>query len=281
MLMAMGGIGVAWCLRPTAVAKPLASCGIAFALATIGAWLCDPPYGGWLSPEIDCVSIVYATLATLVCAAAWSLALLGRHVASVRVRFLYCLSAGVTVIGAWFWLYPSITQGLDGLVPPADARAFFGAISEMRPIGMNGSDLSLLLTGTLGVLLALGLAWRTWSAMWAYAAGCGLVVLALAISHIRFEVYAEPIGALMLPIALEIASSSQRSPARQSILRVAIMAGCFLGPLVRTGADRRLVLSPKHRSVHPSKERMTDRPIPAVCRRQCWRRTPRSSWPAK
>ena len=143
---------------------------------------------------------------------------------------LCCLAAGATVIGTWLWLYPSITQGLDGLVPPADAQAFFSAITEMRPMSMTVHDISMLLTGTAGVLLALGLAWRTRSALWAYAAGCGLVVLALAISHIRFVVYAEAIGALMLPVALELASSSQLSASRQSLLRLAIIAGCFLGP---------------------------------------------------
>ena len=230
VLMAMGAIGIAWCLRPAATASALMACGTAFALATIATWLCDPPYGGWLSPEIDCVSIAYATLAALVCAAAWSLSLLGQHIASVRVRFLCCVAAGATVIGAWLWLYPGITQGLDGLVPPADAQAFFGAITEMRPMTMTVPDISMLLTGAAGTLLALGLAWRRRSALWAYAGACGLVVLALAISHIRFEVYVEAIGALILPVALEIASSPPRSPTRQSVFRLAIIAGCFLGP---------------------------------------------------
>jgi hypothetical protein len=49
-LMGIGSIGVAWCVRPSAMARPLALCGMAFAAVTTTAVLVDPPYGGRLSP---------------------------------------------------------------------------------------------------------------------------------------------------------------------------------------------------------------------------------------
>lgn len=44
VLMAMGAIGVAWCLRPAALANALKACGAGFGAATAAAVLIDPPY---------------------------------------------------------------------------------------------------------------------------------------------------------------------------------------------------------------------------------------------
>ena len=230
--MPMGAIGLGWCLRPTEVAGAVTACGTAFALATTAATLCDPPYGGWLSPEIDCISIVYVALAGLICGASWLLVWFGRHAASVWTRCLCCVLACVAVVGLWLWLCPSLTRGLTGLVPPSDAAAFFGAIAEMRHLAFTPRDVSWLITPTLAVLIAAGLAVRTRSVLWAYAAACGLVVLALAACYIRFLVYAETMAAVMLPVAMQIASAPDRSASRQSMGRVVALAAFFLVPLL-------------------------------------------------
>jgi len=230
VLMAMAAIGVAWCQKPALLARCVAGCGTSFAVAVTVIVLCDPPYGGWFSPEVDCISIVYVVLAALVCAAAWLLAVLGRYISSAWVRGLCGAIVCGAVLTAWLWLYPSITHGLSGLVPAADAQAYFGAITEMRQLRFDGQDISLLVTGSLSVLAALGLAIRQRSLLWAYAAACGLVIVVLAASYIRFVVYAEAIAAMMLPIILQAVSEARRSASLQSLLRVAVLAGFLLGP---------------------------------------------------
>jgi len=231
VLLAMGAIGVAWCLRPAVTDNALGACGAAFGGATAAVLLVDPPYGGWLSPEIDCISIVYAVLAGLVCGASWLLIVVGRRTTSVWTRAFCCLLTCMAVMGLWLWLYPSVTHGLAGLVPPADAVAFFGTIAEMQPVGVNAHGIGLLMTGILAVLSAIGLAWHRGSVLWAYAAICGVVVVVLAAMYVRFLGYSEAIGALMLPITIALVNSLQKPPIPQPVLRLAVVAVFLVGPL--------------------------------------------------
>jgi hypothetical protein len=231
VLMAMGTMGVAWCLKPAAIARPLRSCGTAFVATMVIAVLIDPPSGGWLSPEVDCVSIVFVVLAALICAAAWLLALSGPRMTSVWIRSCGSVLIGVAVIGLWLWLYPRLTQGLGGLVPAQDADVLFGAIAEMQPVTHDLHGLSLLMTGAFAVVLALRLAWRQRSALWLYAAGCGCVVVALAASHVRFIAYPEASGVLMLLATLGWAGSPPQTYSRLSMFRAAVTAIFLFGPL--------------------------------------------------
>ena len=234
VLMAMSTIGVAWCLRPASMAGTITGCGTAFAAAVVAAVLLDPPYGGFLSPEIDCISIVYAVLALLLCSAAWALASLGLRVASPWCRIACALLAGLAVIGIWLWLYPRVSRGLGGLVPSTDAQAFFGAIAEMRPVGHDIRSISLLLTGSFAVVAALGLAWKQRSALWLYAAGCGVVVVTLAAMYIRFLGYSEAIGVLMLLATLGASGSLPQAHGTRAAVRAALAAAFLFGPLSAT-----------------------------------------------
>jgi hypothetical protein len=224
VLMAMGAIGVAWCVRPVAVAGALTSCGTAFGAATTVAMLVDPPYGGWWSPEIDCISVVYVVLAVLICGASWLLILLQDHTRSVSGRSLYCVLICMLVIGLWLSLYPSLTRGLSGLMSSSDAKVFFSAISEMQPTGINSHGVSLVMTGMLAVVSTLAFWLHTRNILWAYAAGSGVVVVVLAVLRIRFVAYSEAIGALIIPAALEFASLSRQSVLQPAVLRVLVLA---------------------------------------------------------
>lgn len=229
-LMPMAAIGVAWCQRADALSRCLTACALAFATTVATAVLCDPPHGGWLSPEVDCNSIVYVVLALLVCAAAWFLVACGRYLNSASLRGLSAGAVGGLVLSIWLWLYPDFMRGLSGLVPPSAAQAYFGAIAEMRRLRFDGQDIGLLVSGTLAVLAALALAIGKRSLLWGYAAACGLFVVALAASYIRFVVYAEAIAAMMLPIALQAASQVRGSPVLRSFLPIAVLAAFYLGP---------------------------------------------------
>ncbi len=234
MLMAMGAIGVAWCLRPAAVASAVTSCGTTFGAATTVAMLIDPPFGGWLSPEIDCISIVYVVLAVLICGASWLLIFLQRYVTSTWSRSFSCALICMAVVGLWLSFYPSLTQGLAGLMSSSDAQVFFGVISEMQPIGVDPHGISLVMTGMLAVGSALCFWSRTRNILWAYAAACGVGVVTLAVLHIRFVAYSEAVGALMIPAAMEFASSPRRSSSWQVVLRVTMLAAFLVGPFLPT-----------------------------------------------
>ncbi len=223
MLMAIGAVGVAWCLRPTETAAPLAACGTAFAVATTAVALIDPPYGGRLSAEVDCISIVYATLALLVCGAAWLLIRLDRPANSVLTRFFRALVAGAAVAGVWTRLCPSVAHGLAGWTPGYDLATMFRPISQMQPLTLDAYGVALVGTGLIGVLAASTRALMTRSVLWGYAAGCGVVVVALATAYIRFAIYAEAIDAMMAPVVLEWVSAMRLRPARQSLLRTSAL----------------------------------------------------------
>jgi hypothetical protein len=223
VLMAMGVLAVAWCQQPRAMAPALRLCGVGFLAGTAAALLLDPPQGGWLSPEIDCLSVVFLVLAALVFAAASALAALPEEATTVPQRAAACLLAGVAAVGCWLWLYPAFVRGLGGLVPQADATAFFGAIVEMQPTYSRPSALVALVAPALAVLLAAGLAVRRRSLPWAYAALCGAVVLALAAMAFRFVGYAEALTALMLPVGVALAAGLP-SPARRLAAQLAALA---------------------------------------------------------
>lgn len=235
VLMAMGAVGVAWC-QPLVTARGLRLCGAGFLLGTTTALLVDPPQGGWLSPEIDCVSVVYVVLAALVCVAA--LALTSLKTTTVLQRVIACVLAGAAVVGCWLWLYPGFTRGLSGLVPQSEAAAFFGAIAEMQPMSTQPSHLVALLTPALAILLATGLAVRRRSLLWAYAALCGVVVLGLALMAFRFLGYAEAIGVLMLPVAVHLAANLQSTTKRAAAQLAALLAVAMvpLAPALGTSA---------------------------------------------
>jgi len=232
VLMAMGTIGVAWCLQPAAVAGALKACGAAYAAVVVAAVLIDPPYGGLLSPEVDCVSVVYAALALLVGGAAWTLALLGSRITlSPWKRVVCAVLAGIAVIAIWLWLYPRVLHGLQGLVPAADAQAFFGSIAEMQPVAHNLYGMSLLMTGGFAVVSALGLAWYQRNALWLYAAACGIVVVALASMYVRFLGYSEAIGVLMLLATLAAPGALSWPAGWQAAFRAIVAALFLFGPL--------------------------------------------------
>lgn len=230
VLMGMGTIGVAWCLRPEPAARPLRLCATAFLAVLAIAVLIDPPYGGWLSPAVDGVSIVFVVLAALICGAAWLLALSGPRMTSIWIRSCCSLLIGITVIGFWLWLYPRFIRGLGGLMPAEAANVFFGAISEMQPVTHDLFGLSLLMTGGFAVILALRLAWLQRNVLWLYAAGCGCVVVVLAATHVRFLAYSEAIGVLMLSATIGSAASTLQPSRRLTLFRAGVTAVVLFAP---------------------------------------------------
>lgn len=232
-LMAMGVVGVAWALRPEPAGRPLAACGTSFLVVIALGTAIDPPAGGRLSPEIDCLSIAYVVLAGFLCAAGWLLKFLGESLSTVTSRLLVGTAVCASAMVGWIALYPAMLHGLSGLVPEEAARAFFGGISEMQPVDDVSSVILHLLTGALAIATALTLAWQQRSALWLYGAICGIVVLVLGCLYIRFAVYAQTLGAASAPLAITLVA--QRYPLANlthAMRRVGTLALFTIVPLV-------------------------------------------------
>lgn len=232
--MSMGAIGLKWCMSPALMARPLKAVAGSFAAATAAAWLFDPPNGGYLSPEPDCLSIVYVTLAALVGAGAWIVDRFGRGLDALPARIGLGALLGAVAAGIWLLLFPSIAHGLGGLVPEADVAAYFGAISEMQPLRPSLSSLGLLLPGVCAVVAAFVLAGKTRDPLWAYAALCGCAIVALAQSHIRFVGYSEAAAALMLPVILEFVTDSRLGARAKTTTRISALVMFLAAPAIFT-----------------------------------------------
>ncbi len=230
--MPMGAIGVGWCMRPASMAQPFKTCATSFAGAIAAAALIDPPSGGYLSPEVDCISVVYIVLPALMCCSAWLLVYAGRCVGSIWWRISLCVATGAAVLGLWLSLFPAIIHGLGGIVPQADVAAFFGGIAEMQSIHLTTKGVGLLLPGTLATIAALCLAWRTRNLIWTYAGFCGCAVVVLAQSHIKFLGYSDTIAALMLPVVLERVTASAMSLRSKAMVRLPIIIAFILLPKI-------------------------------------------------
>jgi branched-subunit amino acid transport protein len=185
-----------------------------------------------LSPEPDRISIVYGALAVLICAITFLSGEIERIAGSVMLRCLAYGALCAAAVGLWLWLFPAIMQGLAGLIPAADVAAYFGAIDEMHGISPTLSGAGLLVPCLLAIAVALILSWRTRNLLWAYAAACGMVVVALAVSHIRFLGYAEAAAAAMLPVALCAVSAARGPAGRPRLLRRAVIAAFLIPPIL-------------------------------------------------
>ena len=225
-------MALAWCEKPGTAGPAWRICAVTFAAGTACAALIDPPAGGRLAPEIDCVSIVFAILAMLIAAASLASIPLARAIASAPARLAAYAVICAFVLAIWLSLFPQVTRGLSGLVPAADVTAYFGAISEMQPIPAAPRGLAMLAIGLAGTASAAIIAWRTRELPFAYAAVCGAVIVILAAHYIRFLGYAEAAGAVMLPIAMAHLGAPEVPQPRQALRRRAAIAVFLLPALV-------------------------------------------------
>lgn len=225
----------------------------------------DPPGGGYGVPAVDRLSYVYVALALALLAGA---ALLARFEARLgRGRGL----AGVVLLGGlmagWIAIFPRVAMGPYGILPPAEARAFFGAISEQQPV--HGAELVVFLfPGLCAVAYALWRALRPQhvdfeamaavaafgapprqQVLWFYIAGCGLVCLVLGAKFLLFVGFSNLLGAALLPVAMSEASSAlARRPGRAGMARSAYMLLVLAVPLL-TAMAKPVAPAPKPAAV--------------------------------
>ena len=199
-----GGVGLAWLLQPSRseYGRALLVGGCGFLLLVCAAVAIDPPHGGYGDTEIDRISIVYVVLATVVFAIGWSTWQLDRWCLPAGRRAAIGIAVVVAGLGLWLALFPAVAKGPDGLMDAQQAKAFFGAISEMEPVKSFRDAWRGLLDGMLAVSVLLAITARTRSPLWAYGAIAGSLTVVLGFMHLRFLTYPATLAAGTLPLAM-------------------------------------------------------------------------------
>ncbi len=245
VLMAFGGVGLAWMLAPwqrPASMRPGNTAPIAgsmFLAIVAAAFAADPPMGGYGTVEIARLSVVYLVLGATICAIGWTLWGIDRIGIPPRGRIGLAASVSVACLGLWFVLFPAVLQGPDGLMDADATRIFSGSVEEMRPIWSLGITFALLAEGVLAAVLLIWFAVSRHSLLWAYAALCAGAVLVLGALHVRFAAYPEAAAAVTLPAML---TESTRLLARHTVAvqvsaRIGLIALMLLPAPVYSAVD--------------------------------------------
>jgi hypothetical protein len=213
----------------------------------------DPPGAGYGDPAVDRISYVYLAMAMLLLGGtALLLRLQARNwgwVQRGRGPLGIALLGGLCAV--WIATFPRVAMGPYGILPPDQARAFFGVISEQQPV--RGAALVVFLfPGLCAVLYAL---WRGLAAepvdfnamaaptmfgkpqrqrvLWLYIAFCGVVCLVLGARFLLFVGFSTLLAAAMLPVAIsEMSSKWADMPGRAGFARIAALALVLVVPLL-------------------------------------------------
>jgi hypothetical protein len=235
-LMALGGVGTGWLMQPDrrAWGEAGAAGGAAFA-AIIGLALAvDPPFGGYLSADLDRLSLAWLDLGLLSAVIGWSWWGLDRLGLSIRTRALLGCGAATACSLVWLALFPAVLRGPAGVMSPEQAHAFLDVIAEMRPIRSLGDAGLFLLPGVFGTVVAGIQAVRRRSPGWSYVVFCFMLLLLLGAQHRRFSTYSACAGAAMMPIAITMISRryDSWSPALAAAARLSLLFGLIVAPLI-------------------------------------------------
>ncbi len=233
-----------WWQRPNGIV--LLSTAAGFFDVLVFGFFVDPPDGGYLVPEVDRLSYVYLTLGFL---------LLGGTAALPRLKGRWRGPAGLGLLGVlllgWVAVFPRVAMGPYGVLPPDQAAAFFGVMTELRPV--RGLALVVfLLPGLCAVAYALwrGLAPqkldfqvmvsaamlgapRRHRLLWLYVAICGFVCLGLGAKFVLFVGFPTLLGAALLPVALsEMSAALAAKPALAGAARSFTLLLVLLVPVL-------------------------------------------------
>ncbi len=141
-----------WWQRPNGIVLLSVAAGC-FDVLGLGFFV-DPPGGGYGVPAVDRLSYVYVALGLLLLGGTVLLARFQSRLGRGRGPVGLVLLAGLMV--AWIAVFPRVAMGPYGILPPDQAKAFFGVMTELRPV--RGAALVVfLLPGFCAVAYAL---WR-------------------------------------------------------------------------------------------------------------------------
>lgn len=232
VLLAFGLLWLAWLTAPRDGLAPRAmAAGAVCLMVTATAFFIDPPIASPLSPFVDRLSVVYIALAFVLMLIGTAAVAIDRAGLSGGVRAGVALLIGTVFLSGWILAFPALQRGAEGVVDEAMARAMLGHILEMQPVRGTADILGLLLNATCATALMAMLAVARRDMLLGYAALCGVFVLAIGQSHVRFSTYAAVYAAAVLPVALawtqqRLASRGEAAmaTARMVVLGVAILS---------------------------------------------------------
>ena len=247
ILAAYVALVLRWWQRPNGVVLLGTASGFFDVLGL--ALFVDPPGGGYAVAEVDRLSYVYVALGLMLLAGTALLARVQDRLGRGRGPVGLLLLGGLMV--GWIAAFPHVAMGPYGLLPPDQAKAFFGVMTELQPV--RGAALVVfLLPGFCAVAYAL---WRGLGPqrvdfgaiasaamlgapqrhrlLWLYVAACGLVSLALGVKFVLFVGFSTLLGAVMLPVAMsEMSAAFAARPALASAARSACALLVLVVPLV-------------------------------------------------
>lgn len=208
-VLAFGAVWLAWGLSAERndLAQAMRAAGLAFLLVAGGAFLIDPPPGGYGATAIDRLSAPLVGLAAAIAVTGWATIAISRQASTPCGRLGWSLMSGLIACVCWLLAFPSMLHGADTMMNARDWDSFFSIITEMRPVTAIGDAVSLLLTGALA---AIGLSWcavRQRSVLLGYMALTAVGFVAVGQAHQRFAAYPEALAAAVLPIALTFAGT--------------------------------------------------------------------------
>lgn len=194
-------------VRRSSQASALYGLGI---LATITfAWVIDPPHQGWLYAALDRVSVTFVALALLMLSASLMPILCDIRSMGHMQRMVLIPCAALLALGIWLYLFPAYLKGLNGLMSPEEASAFF-ITSEMSPINTVELFLYFAFTGILSCLAIIWVALAQSSSRnrlsILYIAFGAFICVGFAFWHVRFAIYSSAISAMTLGVLLTILS---------------------------------------------------------------------------
>jgi hypothetical protein len=235
VLMAYASLLLRWLAAPNATVLLTTAAGCVDVLVL--ALFIDPPAGGYFAPEVDRLSCVYAVMGLLFLAGASALTRLPNR----RWRGVAGFVVLAALFGVWVGLYPGVVLGPYGILPPAEAQAFFGVITEQMPV-RGREAVMFLFPGTAATAYAL---WRglrrpdhmaallmpemlrprgNGRIVWLYLALCGAVTVALGAKFLLFVGFSTIFAVALLPVALSQASVAlAEKPQRASVARVGLL----------------------------------------------------------
>lgn len=210
-LLAIGGVGVQWLLRPgwPPPRRALLAIGPGFLLVLALALAVDPGAGDDWRHALDRISLLFVALALAVTVIGLGCLALDRAGARPMPRAAGAVVISAIVLGAWIAAYPQVLGGTEGVVTAPEARPYFAQIQEMLPVQSIGDGLRALTGGVFAFVLFAWLAWRRRSLEIGYVAAAALALLAMAAWHRRFATYDGVLGAAALAIALSLITSSR------------------------------------------------------------------------
>lgn len=210
----------------------IATYGIGFLATILIAILLDPPHQGIFSPALDRVSVTFLTLSFLLLLVSLMPYLLMRLHGSSMQRMIWLPLALIVALAIWLALFPAYLKGLNGLMSPEEAAAFF-ITTEMSPINTFELFMYFGFSGVLSVLaiFVMGLSQRTpvMKLAFLYLGLCALICSVFAFWHVRFAIYSAAISVMVLGVLLSRFSDDSLGPQNQ-IRRALVIFGFLLLP---------------------------------------------------